>query len=351
MIVCQQCGYSNPSGTQWCQKPGCGAFLEFEGEKESTQFLPPLTGPPPTGTSSAGPAGQGQAGQGQAGQGQAEAAAAQEAQGQSQQGGGSSHIPPIRPGEIICPVCGWGNEPTRRFCRHDGAVLPGVAGAGQSPPVEAGRRNRRTRGTNKTVVALAILLPLLLVGGLVAGFLLLKPLGKHPAGAAGTKSPAAKSSPVPVPPGAVKILSFTSQSGAKVAKHTIDGDPDTFWSAAFPSLIPGNPRPDIDRHPKIRYGFNSPVTLTRVDIRNGASGAAFAVRPRAERIFLRFSDGAVQEATLADDGKAFQPVQIKAPREVSWVEIEISTSYPGSAAGDDKYRFSLAEVRFLTPAP
>jgi hypothetical protein len=284
------------------------------------------------------------------------------ASGPTRQGGPASDIPPIRPGEIICPVCGWGNEPSRRFCRHDGAVLSaaGAGGTGQPPPMKAGQRNRRTTGSKKGWVALALLLPVLLAGMLVAGFLFLKPHGKHSpvnpvartpaAKTPATQTPAAVPGTVLVPAGGVTISRFTSQSGDKVAANTIDGDPDTFWSAAYPSLIPGNPRPDIDRRPAIRYAFAPPVTLARLEIRNGASGDAFAKRPRANRIFVRFSDGGVQVATLDDDGTTFQAVPIKAPKKVSWVELQISTSYPGSATDDDRYRFSLAEVRFYRTA-
>jgi hypothetical protein len=264
-----------------------------------------------------------------------------------------SSVPPIRPGEIVCPVCGWGNEPTRRFCRHDGAVLSGAA-VGQAPPLKAGQRNRTSgRGGKGALVALAVLLPVLLAAGLFGGYLLLKPDAKNGAAGGGRSAqPSATAgttgSAVLVPAGAVSVSQFTSQSGAKVAKNTIDGDPDTYWSARFPSLIKNNPGPrDIDRRPHIRYAFDPPVTLVRLEIRNGASGPDFARRPRVGKILLRFSDGSTQEATLKDDGTAFQSVQIKAPKQVDWVQIEVVTSYPGTATDDDRYRFSFAEVRFF----
>ncbi|MEP6697868.1 MAG: hypothetical protein ABJA34_13470, partial [Pseudonocardiales bacterium] len=262
-----------------------------------------------------------------------------------------SNIPPIRPGEIVCPVCGWGNEPTRRFCRHDGAVLSGPA-RGQAQPMKAGQRNRKSAGGGKAVlVVLAVLLPVLLAAGAFGGYLLLKSDGKPNARDSGTatRSPTSASTAgtTQVPAGSIKVLAFTSQSGLKTAANTIDGNPDTFWSAAFPAAIPNNPS-RIDRRPHIRYGFTRPVTLTRLEIRDGASGPAFAQRPRVKKIVLRFEDGTLQEAILKDDGTAFQPVQIKKPKPVNWVQIEVVTNYPGAATDNDKYRFSFAEVRFFS---
>jgi len=231
-------------------------------------------------------------------------------------------------------------------------VLSG--GSGAPVPMKAGQRNRRRGGGagKGILVVLAVLLPLLVAGGLFGGYLLLKPGAKAGAGGTATKSP----SPAPtstagtslVPATAIKILEFTSQSGGRRATNTIDGNPDTFWSAAFPAGIPNHTGLDIDRRPHIRYGFTTPVTLTRLEIRNGASGADFAQRPRANKIALRFEDGTTQEATLNDDGQAFQPVQLDKPKTVSWVQIEIVTNYPGTATDDNRYRFSFAEVRFFS---
>ncbi|MDP9240787.1 MAG: hypothetical protein M3O55_09145 [Actinomycetota bacterium] len=266
-----------------------------------------------------------------------------------------SNIPPIRPGEIVCPVCGWGNEPTRKFCRHDGAVLSGGPG-GAAPPMKAGQRNKKRQGGGggkAILVVLAVLLPLLLAGGAVGGYLLLK-ADKKTTGGGGTAAespsptPTSTAGATQVPASAVKVLAFTSQSPTRNATNTIDGNPDTFWSARFPSGIPGNPQPDIDRRPHIKYGFAQPVTLTRLEIRNGASGADFAKRPRVNKIVLRFDDGTTQEANLKDDGQGFQTVQIKTPKKVSAIQIEIVTAYFGTATGNDKYRFSFAEVRFFS---
>lgn len=222
--------------------------------------------------------------------------------------------------------------------------------------MKAGQRNKKKGGGGggkAILVVLAVLLPLLLAGGAVGGYLLLKSDKKTTGGGTATKSPSPTVAPTAgttqVPAAAIKILAFTSQSGDKHAANTIDGNPDTFWSAAFPSKVPGNPPDGIDRRPFIRYGFDAPLLLTRLEIRNGASGADFAQRPRVRKILLKFDDGTTLETELKDDGEAFQTVSLKTPKKVSSVQINIVTHYPGTA-NEHRYRWSFAEVRFFRKA-
>ena len=58
----------------------------------------------------------------------------------------------------------------------------------------------------------------------------------------------------------------------------------------------------------------------------------------------------MQEHTLRDERGEFQTVRLKTPKKVEWVEVQISTNYPGTATDSDKFRFSLAEVRFFRAA-
>ncbi len=357
MITCRQCGHQNPNGTTWCQSPGCGAFLEFEGEKQPTGIIPPVSTGPTSGPAAPPDATTPGPGRGEPLLARPPATASADRQAPPRQPTAqppataapppppqqATNIPPIRPGEIVCPMCGWGNEPTRTFCRHDGAVLRGAA-AGPQQPMKVGQRQRSSHGGWPWLLIVALVAAVVVFAG--GGF-----LGYRYFTHKGPDVHKAKPTPSPVAVRAVRAVSidgFTSQSGAKLAKNTIDGDRTTFWSAAYPSGIPGNPRPDIDRRPKITYKFDPAVRLVRVDILNGAAGPDFALRPRAKRIFLRFSDGTLKEVTLLDDGTKFQPVQIKLPKPVSSMELRISTSYPGSATDDNRYRFSIAEVTFFT---
>lgn len=382
MIVCRQCNHSNPDGTSWCQQ--CNAFLEFEGESQPTQATPaaPAPGAPAQPPGTAPPTNPGPAGAPPANRGEslvarpgdrpppappADPSTAPRQPGEPAGGAATqqlppatapaSDIPPIRPGEIVCPVCGWGNEPTRRFCRHDGAVLsPAGGGRGQPDALQAGQRRRRTGGGGRgPLIVVALLVPVL-VAAAVLGVVFLRPGGndKGKGKAGGKASPSATASPaaesVVVPAGAVRVAKVSSQSGGRVAKNLLDGKPETFWSTAFPSGIPGNAGPrDIDRRPQLQFAFDPAVTVTKIEIINGASGAEFGKRSRAKRCFLQFPDGSEQSFELDDQRTEFQTIEIKSPKKISSLVLNIVTSYQDGASETtgDKFRFSLAEVRFF----
>jgi len=380
LIVCRQCNHSNPNGTAWCQN--CNAFLEFEGESQPTQATrlppagpaggpqppaPPVNPGPPTAATP--PPNRGESLVARPGDAPppppvdpttaprqpGEAPPADATQQMPPTTAPASDIPPIRPGEIVCPVCGWGNEPTRRFCRHDGAVLvPPGGGRGQPPAMRAGQRNRRTGRTSKVLpLALIAFLVPAIVAAAVVGVIYLRPEGNGGGGNGdGTPSPSADptAADVLVPTGAVKVRKFSSQSGGRVANNLIDGKPETFWSTAFPAGIPKNPKPDIDRRPRLEFAFDPAITLTRIEIINGASGAEFGQRSRAKRIIIQFPDGTDQTFELADTAGEFQPIKIKSPKKISSIVIRISTSYMDGANGNNRFRFSMAEVRFFAKA-
>lgn len=343
MIICRQCGHRNPDGTAWCQK--CNAFLEFEGDPQPGQSgqSTAAAGVKPAADSVTAPDRPEESGA------EPEAAAVTEGLPTTP----ADDIPPVRPGEIVCPVCGWGNEPSRRFCRHDGAVLVAAGERGQPGPLRAGQRRRRTGGGRRWPLAIAAVLLPVLVAAAVLGVIFLRP-GDDDSGKAGQGNPSAEPSAsagsVLVPAGAVKVQKFSSQSGGRVANLLLDGKPETFWSTAYPSGIPNNPGPrDIDRRPRLEFAFDPAVTLTRIEIINGASGAEFAQRSRAKRIILQHPDGTEQLFELADKAGEFQPIEIKSPKKINSLVVRISTSYQeGTSVGSgDRFRFSLAEVRFF----
>ena len=41
MIICRECGHRNPTGTMFCENRSCGAFLEWSGDVQATEQIPP----------------------------------------------------------------------------------------------------------------------------------------------------------------------------------------------------------------------------------------------------------------------------------------------------------------------
>lgn len=136
MIVCRKCGAQNDEQETFCA--GCGAFLEWTGERADDAPSTP-TRPGPT----AGPS---------RGDSPTLLATTMPAAATS------------RAGEIACPSCGTPNPPERRFCRRCGQQLR-TAGVGAS--IEA----RRTGGPFRERLALldqaygAWLRRILVIGG------------------------------------------------------------------------------------------------------------------------------------------------------------------------------------------
>lgn len=52
MIICRKCGHKSPTGATFCENRDCGAFLEWEGDAQPTEAIPP----PPVRSPGPGPA-------------------------------------------------------------------------------------------------------------------------------------------------------------------------------------------------------------------------------------------------------------------------------------------------------
>ncbi|TDN93061.1 hypothetical protein [Microbacterium sp. BK668] len=84
---------------------------------------------------------------------------------------------PPAPGDVICPTCGAGNRPERRFCRRCAAQLtaPVAAPASAQPAAGSRPKGRSTRFPFTAVLVLAVLIGLLVVAWLnrdvVIGFI------------------------------------------------------------------------------------------------------------------------------------------------------------------------------------
>jgi len=361
VIVCRNCGHTNPDGTAWCQQPGCGAFLEFDGDPQSTQQVPtvpgaqpggpaPVTEPPtrPTTTGAARP---------MVRQVPPETPSADASAPARQPGSAvpqpppaavasapASNVPPIRPGDIICPVCGWGNEPTRNFCRHDGAVLPR---AGGTPPpggvMKAGERPAGGGGGGRGLLVALAVLAVVAVVVVVGGYFYLTH-SKNDPGAGGTATPTPSVVVTPVPASVVsiaKVSSFATYNRVPQPPETLlDGKASTFWSASF-----------RDRNPTVRFGFSTSQTVVRIDIINGAAGKGFIDRPSAKDVTLSFPDGRQQTVQLKDELGTVQSVVIDAPHAGKWVQLSVNSIYPRPHGSNGMYlRTSVADVAFFSEA-
>jgi hypothetical protein len=379
MIVCRNCGHSNPDGTAWCQKPGCGAFLEFDGDPQTTQPVPTVAGSQPIGTPPTQPApptaptspaaavnpvtgspahptsstGASRPMVRQVPPVSDSSAPARQPGTPAQQSAPvpvasvpDSGIPPIRPGDIVCPVCGWGNEPSRNFCRHDGAVLPRMGG---SPPpggvMKAGERpaggsgGGGGRGILVALVVLAVVAVFAVVGGY---FYLTNRHGEPTAGGGASATPTVAVTPVPSSVVSIeKVSSFATYNGIpRPPKTLLDGKASTFWSASF-----------RDKNPSVRFGFSKSQTVVRIDIINGAAGKGFVDRPSAKDITLTFPDGREQTVHLEDQLGTVQSVPIDAPHAGKWVQLSVNSIYGRPHGSNDMYlRTSMADVAFFSAA-
>jgi hypothetical protein len=150
--VCEQCGAANTDDAEFCG--GCGEFLEWDDPAGPAPARPDTPTPAGTtaaaGTAPAQPTGPGvmqptgQAVTQPTGQAvtQPTAAAVMHPTGPAPVQPGDHPVhrprrtqavvdepPRVAPGELACPACGVGNDPTRRFCRHCGTSLHAVTPA------------------------------------------------------------------------------------------------------------------------------------------------------------------------------------------------------------------------------
>jgi hypothetical protein len=202
-------------------------------------------------------------------------------------------------------------------------AAPTAGATGEAAERKAPRRSdERQRALRRLVVLVAVIV---VIG---SGLWFATMRDKSPGGgAAGTTAPAPTL--VRVRPSAVAA---SSQSGSRVASNVIDGKPGTFWSRLVPSQ---------DDQPFLRFSFNQPVQLGRVQIAAGAAGAEFSKRPRPQEVEIQFSDGTTLRTTLADK-TGFQTVNFR-PREVDRVRLVVLSTYPSSGP----QRTSVTEVRFF----
>jgi len=376
MIVCAKCGRSNPDGTAWCQKPGCGAFLGADAAPQSTQMVATATGTAPIGppaqptspaqaTTSAQPVAVTAAARAVGTPAISPPArpstatdSAQPMVGLVSPGSPSADssepghpadvtIPPATPVQPAVPVGPVEPPP-------DGVVKAGDVTKGGERPAGAGvgaggggRGGGRGRGILVVLAVLAVVAVLVVVGG----YFYLTHRRDNPtttAMATAVATPTPSVIATQVPSGDVDIAevsSFATYNGVgRPPKTLLDGKASTFWSASY-----------RDKKPSIRFEFSKSQKVERIDIINGAAGKGFLDRPSAKNITLTFPGGRKQTVQLEDQLGTEQSVTIDAPNAVKWVELSVNSIYARPHHSNNMYlRTSIAEVTFFSapkPAP
>jgi dipeptidyl aminopeptidase/acylaminoacyl peptidase len=206
VIVCKICGFDNEPGAQFCGS--CGGFLEWTGESTAADpaAAPPTTPqtPPPA------PAGP----QPVVSPDTATAAYPTIAQ-------------PVDPNQVICPSCGFANEPDRVFCRRCANELIPIPREPVGPAEVSTRRGPVPAGVA-------------IVGGAVA-FVLLLGVALFATGILGRNNgdPTASPSTATVGPSAPASASIEPSAGA-TASPVITPPPGPTGEIAFASTVDGN---------------------------------------------------------------------------------------------------------------
>jgi hypothetical protein len=296
VIVCRNCGHSNPEGTEFCEN--CKSFLEFTGEHvgstSGTDTGGVGTGPGGTGGTSGGatplggggtPLGGGGTplggGPGSGGTGPTGVT------GPTGPGGGGPpdpHTIGLEPGQVRCPRCGTPNEANRVFCKFCGERLATTAAVVPTEP--------RPRFAVDSRVAIGAALVLLAIGA-AAGFALVLS-GQRPAA---TASPSSGASAAPsgtdtaaasVTPGA------SSDASAPPASSSAPSQPPSTTAA------PSSAAPVVTPVPPSVTPTTAPPTPTPIAfyaVRNGQADI-FTVPPSGGKI-----DNLTQDAPADSDPK------------------------------------------------
>ncbi|MFI7081348.1 NADase-type glycan-binding domain-containing protein [Micromonospora sp. NPDC049903] len=242
-------------------------------------------------------------------------------------------------GDVVCPVCGTGNPPDRRFCRRCGSPLG--ARTGPSGRESWWRRLRRAvvRALNwlfrpRSGVAglvrriAALLLVVALLTGVAYG---VTRFGSQ----AGDAVRDRLADPQPISPVSVQA---SSQAGDHPAEAVVDGISNSYWAPAAEGAGGGE---------YVELTFASPFRLLDLIVHSGVS---------AQRdVFLRQARPAVLELTLwtsagTSESRTLQLADQAGPQtfhqvvdDVVRVRLTVRESY-GSAA--DR-RTAIAEVEFF----
>ncbi|QKW12969.1 zinc ribbon domain-containing protein [Verrucosispora sp. NA02020] len=242
-------------------------------------------------------------------------------------------------GDVVCPVCGTGNPPGRRFCRRCGSALD--ARTGPSGRESWWRRLRRAvlRAANwmfrpRSGVAglvrrlAALLLVVALLAGLAYGVTRFGPQ-------AGDAVRDRLADPQPVSPVSVQA---SSQAGGHPAEAVVDGLSNSYWSPTAEGTGAGE---------YVELTFASPFRLLDLIVHSGVSAQRDVflrqARPAVLELMLWTGGGTSETRTLQLGDQAGPQTFHQVVDDVVRVRLTVRESY-GSAAGR---RTAIAEVEFF----
>jgi ribosomal protein L40E len=325
--MCGRCGAANADNADFCG--GCGAFLEFDeaGGTPVAGTTAPVTGASqdgsPTGGSAAGGGGGSQAGTA----GTSPAAVQPDVTVQRRHRTVAVVDDRTRPGDILCPACGAGNPPDRRFCRRCGRSLIGGETVRiawwrrlllrlRRRPLAAGTRPVR-RGRSRTLLPTAVVLVLVLVA--IGSLPTVRPAVRRGYDAARGAVLDRFSQPTQFVPKSATASSSTKGASPNLV---IDGANNTYWAPQVASPAKGEwCQIDLDRPVYVAKLLITPGVDTKEDTFRTQS------RPARVEVVSRRDDGSVSRRTVElDDRPKAQEINIRASR-VTRITVTILDAY------------------------
>ncbi|MEO3815989.1 hypothetical protein [Plantactinospora sp. B24E8] len=235
----------------------------------------------------------------------------------------------VRPGEVACPSCGYGNPAARIRCQRCGRelrVVPVSVPPPPMPPAPAPIR-RRPRYPLIALVAALVVAVVAATGLLVArsGVLQNRP-GATPSAA-----------PVPIPADRVRAdaSSIVPESARFAVGNLLDGDLATCWQSDGDRL-----RNNIGV--RLTFEFDAPVRLARITLVNGYARTPTDYRnnERAARLTVVTEGGSVPWV-LPDSAEA-QTIDLPTVAPTGTVTLVVEEVYPGTRFRD----LAITEITF-----
>ncbi|MEE6258982.1 TFIIB-type zinc ribbon-containing protein [Plantactinospora sonchi] len=235
----------------------------------------------------------------------------------------------VRPGEVACPSCGYGNPVARIRCQRCGRelrVLPVTVLPPPLPPAPAPIRRRPRYGLIALVAALV-------VAAVAATGLLVARSGLLPNRPGATPSAA----PVPIPADRVRAdaSSIVPDSARFAVGNLLDGDLATCWQSDGDRI-----RNNIGV--RLTFEFDAPVRVARITLVNGYARTPTDYRnnERAARLTVVTEGGSVPW-TLPDTAEA-QTIDLPTAAPTGTVTLVVEEVYPGSRFRD----LAITEITF-----
>ncbi|HEY7023466.1 MAG TPA: hypothetical protein VH371_00750 [Candidatus Limnocylindrales bacterium] len=240
---------------------------------------------------------------------------------------------PIKPGDLICGVCGAGNAPDRRFCRRCGNSLAAatvavavrvpwyrrIFGRGQTQAYEAGERPSSMGRTGRSAGwflkrALVILVLIIIVAPIVGYFA--------------------------VPSFHDKVNSLIGQGGTSAillqhpSTNALDKDVNTFWLADQAS-----------GQTTVTVNFGQTTELAGLIFNIGAPASDYSTYGRPRQVELTFPGNPTPVMMILDDSPAPQQRCLQQHPSVRTFNVRIVSSYPPSGANQNLV--ATREIEFI----